>query len=298
MNGVLALQCSLLLLAGSQTEKKQTVEDSWTHVHAAKEQVRIVKMVAEIMTTVSDKNTAATGIDKLKMLRKDSLAYWLRSQKLLETTEELDAKFQREGEAASNLFRSEVTRIKTVQGGAGVRQEIQALFLAMMRGCESGEKLNWRWSDEKADLAYSIKKHLENCDMEVVRETQYTPISIRDKRERRAIYSPNGPFKNDLYFVFSRWKGTLYIAEHNTIATGCTVVALDLKTGKTLWRSRLFGTGPTPIMHSKYSNAINIETDGKRIIIFGREDDGRYVECLDINTGVTLANQRFDSDPE
>ncbi len=75
---------------------------------------------------------------------------------------------------------------------------------------------------------------------------------------------------------------------------GCEVVAVNLLTGKELWRTRLFGTGPTPEWHSKYGNQVNIETDGKRVVIYGNENDGRYVEHLDINTGKTLANRRFE----
>jgi hypothetical protein len=295
MNLAFSVPYCLVMLVSVQTEGKQAVKGRLTYVDAAREEVRIFKTTAEILATVSDKEAADAAIENLRVLRKDAQAYWRDSQNLQETTEEIDETLRKDADSALARFRSEVSRIKYVQGGAGVRQEIQAIFLAFTRGCDSAEKLTWRWSDEKADLAYSIKTHLHDCNLEVVQEKEYGPIKIRGKSDGKVIYSTE---RFSSYFVCTRWKQTIYIAAHSSIATGCTVIALDLNTGKELWKTRLCGTGPTPFMHSKYSNAINIETDGKRVIIFGKEDDGRYAECLDIVTGATLANQRFDIDPE
>jgi hypothetical protein len=299
MTRLVALHCVLFLLAGGQPEKKRADEDSFTVVQAAKEEVRLIKVAAEIMTRVADKKTASTAVDSLKMLRKGARVYWLKTQKLRESTTELDADFQKEAEAALSLFQSEVYRIKGVQGGAEVRQGIQALFLAKERGCDSEDELKWQWSDEKASLTYSVKQHLQDSDVEVISGKEfYTPIKIRTNKDQQVLYSIDGHLRGHQSIVFTRWKETLFLAEYCPIATGCEVVALDLKTGKTYWKSRLFGTGPTPLWHSKYSNHINIETDGKRVIVYGNEDDGQYVEHLDINTGKTLGNRRFDSDPD
>ena len=295
MNVAFCLPCCLVMLVSVQTEGKQAVKGRLTYLDAAREEVRIFKTTAEILATVADKVTAEAAIAKLKIVRKDALAYWRNAQNLQETVEEIDETLRKDADSVLKRFRSEVYRIKHVQGGSGVRQEIQSIFLAYTRGCDSTEKLTWRWSDDKADLAYSIKAHLQDCDLEVVREIEHGPIKLRGKSDRKVIYTTE---RFSSYFVCTRWKQTLYIAAHSSIATGCTVIALDLNTGKELWNTRLCGTGPTPFMHSKYSNAINIETDGKRVIIFGKEDDGRYAESLDITTGATLANQRFDTDPE
>jgi hypothetical protein len=170
---------------------------------------------------------------------------------------------------------------------------IGALLLGVARS-NSGEHLEWRWSKEKASLAYSIKQHLQDYEVECVRGKEYyTPIIFCTKKEHKIIYSLE---KGHESIVFTRWNDTLFIAEYSPIATGCEVVALDLKTGKQLWKSRLQGIGPTG--HSKYLNRVNIETDGKRIIVNGNEVHGRYVEHLDINTGKTLANKKLAADTE
>src|SRR5579859_2019854 len=172
---------------------------------------------------------------------------------------------------------------------------IGAVFLVLTKddigeplGCDFGKQLEWRWSKEKADLAYCIKKHLPDYDVELGNgKNFYTPITIRSRRDRSIVYFLQ---KGHQRIVFTRLKDTLFIAEYCPIATGCEVVALDLNTGSKLWSSLLQGIGPTG--HSEYLNRVNIETDGKRIVVNGNEAHGRYIEILSPRTGTTLVNKK------
>jgi hypothetical protein len=157
---------------------------------------------------------------------------------------------------------------------------------------QSGKPLEWRWSKDKASLAYSTQQHLPDYEVErVLPKEYYTPINIRTKQDRKLIYSYKEASEST---VFTRAKEILYVAEYCPIATGCEVVAVDLKSGKQLWKTQLRGIGPTG--HSKYLNLVNIETDGQIVIVTGNEAHGRYIEHLDIQTGKTLANKEFDAD--
>jgi hypothetical protein len=157
---------------------------------------------------------------------------------------------------------------------------------------KSGQPLEWRWSKGKAGLTYSTERHLPDYEVErVLPKEHYTPINIRTKQDRTAVYSYKGASERT---VFTRWKDTLYVAEYSPIATGCEVVAVDLKTGKQFWGSQLEGIGPTG--HSQYLNLVNIETDGQIIIVTGNEAHGRYIEHLDIQSGKTLANKKLAAD--
>jgi hypothetical protein len=71
------------------------------------------------------------------------------------------------------------------------------------------------------------------------------------------------------------------------------VVAVDLKTGKRLWKTNLQGLGP--IAHTKYRNRVIIEVDDRRVTVYGNESSGRYVEQLDPRTGKTLANKKLEA---
>jgi hypothetical protein len=86
--------------------------------------------------------------------------------------------------------------------------------------------------------------------------------------------------------------GVLYRAEFNPHASGCAVVAYDLKTREHLWRSELKGLGP--VDHSKYFNAVRVEPVGEAALaVYGKESAGRYVEVVSLKTGRTLGHKLF-----
>jgi hypothetical protein len=93
---------------------------------------------------------------------------------------------------------------------------------------------------------------------------------------------------------------SLYVTDYDIIATGCTVVAYNLATGKKAWAKELEGIGP--VGHSKYRNyvAMGVERhpkvkDAFALVITGWEAHGAYVEVIDLLTGEKLANKKFDS---
>lgn len=160
--------------------------------------------------------------------------------------------------------------------------------------CEAGEppvKLEWKWSKENADLVHCIDRHLEDFQVEIVRPKGIgNPLAIRVMNDGKESMS----FKGHWATVFTRHDDTLYLAEYSPRSTGCKVIALDLKSGKQLWTTTLQGIGP--IRHSQYFNLVNIDIDGKRIIVCGNEVGGRYVEHLDVKTGKIIANKKLEAD--
>lgn len=81
---------------------------------------------------------------------------------------------------------------------------------------------------------------------------------------------------------------TVYVAHYCAIASGATLLALDLKTGQQRFATTLRGLGP--IDHSKYSNHIVLKEQDGFVVVFGNEAAGRYVEVVDPQTGKTLSN--------
>jgi hypothetical protein len=82
---------------------------------------------------------------------------------------------------------------------------------------------------------------------------------------------------------------TLYSARHSDISSGCTVHALDVQTGREKWAVSLSGLGP--IAHSKYFNLVQTRMLGGRIVVFGWEAAGRYIEARDTATGALVSHQ-------
>ena len=150
------------------------------------------------------------------------------------------------------------------------------------------EPLQWHWSREKANLTYCIIHHLPDYEVQRIADPYFglnERVEFRSKENHALPYSIESGHE---YIVFTRSNDTLYIADYHFNSSGCEVVAINLKTGKQLWKSSLHGIGP--IDHFEYLNFVNIETDGQRILVSGNEAGGRYVELLDIMTGETQAN--------
>ena len=81
----------------------------------------------------------------------------------------------------------------------------------------------------------------------------------------------------------------MYSARHSDISSGCALYAFDLQTGRLKWTVNLTGLGP--IAHSKYFNLVQTKMIGGRVVVFGWEAAGRYVEARDAATGAMISHQ-------
>jgi outer membrane protein assembly factor BamB len=86
-------------------------------------------------------------------------------------------------------------------------------------------------------------------------------------------------------------RGKLYAALYSRYAAGCRVLTLDASSGHRLWETRLTGVGS--VMHSKYMNRVQMRMKGKRLVVFGDESGGRYIEVLDPLSGRSIHNRRL-----
>ncbi len=81
----------------------------------------------------------------------------------------------------------------------------------------------------------------------------------------------------------------LFVADYIAIATGVIVSAIDPSSGARLWSTNLFGAGP--VSHSKYRNSVQMAMVDRRLVVFGWESAGKYVEILDPASGADLGNR-------
>ena len=88
--------------------------------------------------------------------------------------------------------------------------------------------------------------------------------------------------------------GTLFFADWSTVGTGGEVVAVDLSSGKEVWRANLDALGN--ISHFGYSNRIRMEYRRDAVWVLGKESFGNYVEVKDPETGKTVAHRVFDKE--
>lgn len=84
---------------------------------------------------------------------------------------------------------------------------------------------------------------------------------------------------------------TLFVVRYHPFATGASVEALDLASGRTLWTHRLEGCGP--VSHSEYFNAVQARAEGRHLAVFGSEIACRYVELVHGEKGATVKQERL-----
>jgi hypothetical protein len=150
----------------------------------------------------------------------------------------------------------------------------------------AAEEKKWTWSDDRATAEASARALGGGY------RVQFDPTPGRPwastltlTREGRAIHSWEG----DPYSVFVLAHDVLYRADFLPTRTGCAVIAYDLKGGRPLWKTDLWGVPVST--HSQYRNRINLEIDDRHMVVYGNESFGRYIELLDLKTGKTVGQR-------
>ena len=86
--------------------------------------------------------------------------------------------------------------------------------------------------------------------------------------------------------------GILVYNIYSTLSTGCRLIGFDLNSGSELWQNELQGLGS--IDHNKYSNSVILrQTAPDTVTAWGDEISGRYIESVDIRTGISTYHRKF-----
>jgi len=144
----------------------------------------------------------------------------------------------------------------------------------------------WRWNE---DITSPLNCYTGGYDLrlDASGKVQRVVISLLDNG--KIIYSWVG----HCYSVFMVADNRLYYAKFRYTAPGGSIVAVDLKSGKEIWNSKLEGAAP-PMGFSGYSNRMNLDVQGPIVILYGEESGGRrYVEYKDSATGKTVGHKLF-----
>jgi outer membrane protein assembly factor BamB len=150
----------------------------------------------------------------------------------------------------------------------------------------------WDWSAAHASPLHCLLQQAgDRYDLTLSRDHREPGIiTISVSRDHKPVYEWTG----HAYSVFQIVGDRLYYADYSTSSSGGAVVAVDLATGKTLWREPLQALGP--IEHSKYFNRLNLAADEAAVRVTGNESAGRYIEVKDAATGRTIANRQLPAE--
>jgi hypothetical protein len=150
------------------------------------------------------------------------------------------------------------------------------------------DEANWEFRCGD-DFTGCLAHELRDYKLELARENgSFTKFVLRVLADGKAIYS----FSVHLESVFLERDGVLYHADFSANASGCMIVAHDLKANKQLWKTDLKGIGP--VAHSKYANEVRMMTyKSDALMIYGKESFGKYIEILELKSGKTVGHKLF-----
>ncbi|HVV71475.1 MAG TPA: hypothetical protein VHI52_08260 [Verrucomicrobiae bacterium] len=129
---------------------------------------------------------------------------------------------------------------------------------------------------------------LNQCprDFDVDIRTKDSGVTVSLLKNGKTIYS----FDDCIKGVFGVLDNTLWYATYSVINQGGTVYAVNLSTGKQLWKHVLEGVADDR-SYARYSNALNLTADGQQVTILGKESFGWYIEVIDAKTGKTISHK-------
>lgn len=149
----------------------------------------------------------------------------------------------------------------------------------------------WSWEPEEACLFHCAFKEFWNFRTEIVipkREGFRNKLLVRLFEDGKEIYS----FEAYRSTVFTRQGDILYLADFCPVSSGCSILAIDFRAKKQLWKAELRGIGP--VSHSKYFNQVTVHLVANDLLLVrGNEAFGRYLEFVNIKTGKTVGNKVF-----
>ncbi len=154
---------------------------------------------------------------------------------------------------------------------------------------EDPQSIHWRWDDTSAGGSRVA------LDVDGQGHAVFGPVggaafairAVRPSGDTAWTYPVSGGTADAASLVAHG--GTLYAALYRAHVTGGRVLALDAMTGRPIWEVPLRGLGP--LHHSKYANRLQATFVSDRLVVFGDESGGRYVEVLDPADGRVLAHR-------
>ena len=148
----------------------------------------------------------------------------------------------------------------------------------------------WKWSDDKASILQPLLTGSRLYDVSVTNpkseRRNMLNVKISSGGETLCQWESHG----EGAFVFAKSDSMVVYSQYSPIASGCRLVAFSLSDKKQMWQTDLKGIGP--VEHSKYRNRINLILKDDRLIVYGNESSGKYIEVVDLNSGETISNRQ------
>jgi hypothetical protein len=146
----------------------------------------------------------------------------------------------------------------------------------------------WNWVPERASAKFSAQNFKGDFEAKVVEKEGSKSVTVRFFKGDDVVFA----FEGHKETVFFGRDNIVYYSEFSQTASGCTIIAYDLKAKKQLWKSSLKALGP--ISRTHYRNQVILDIKDDAVHILGSETAGKYVEYLDLKKGELLGQMIFE----
>lgn len=140
---------------------------------------------------------------------------------------------------------------------------------------------DWRFDPLSAHVLNSLSRAPADYPVEITkaaRRSDWLRVRVRNAEGNVVVAWEAHPFA-----VFAIRGNRLYRTDFDPELTGGSVLAVDLRTGQQIWRTRLQALGK--VSKVDYRNRMNLIVEEQSVVIYGHESAGDYVEYLDPATG-------------
>lgn len=148
------------------------------------------------------------------------------------------------------------------------------------------DDIRWYFKDGHAEFQHYADLIPDEYSLKVEGQGDDTTALIL--RGDQIIYS----FPAHKHTTFVIQDVILYYTNYSPEASGCEIIAYNLQERKMKWRQTLVALGAHS--NATRNNRVSLIPWNKQIIIFGNEDNKRYLEALDLQTGQTLHNRQIE----
>lgn len=150
------------------------------------------------------------------------------------------------------------------------------------------ENIKWQWDETKLDNTAIYCGSQLNYVFDEVANTAKLQLSDLSG-EVKIIWEGKNVFA-ETAFLYIEGK-VLFAAIYSQGSTGCMIVALNLETGKTIWERQLISLGS--VGHSRYRNRVQMILTDNKLVVFGWESGGKYIEISNPASGDLILNRKI-----
>ncbi|HPE75148.1 MAG TPA: hypothetical protein PLC80_03630 [Draconibacterium sp.] len=150
------------------------------------------------------------------------------------------------------------------------------------------ENVKWQWDETKLDnTAIYCGSQLNYVFDEVVNTGRLQLSDVSGNVN--IIWEGKNVYADTAFLLID--ENVLFAAVYSQSSTGCKILALNLSSNQILWENQLLGLGS--VGHSRYRNKVQMILTDNKLVVFGQELGGKYIEVRNPASGDLILNRKI-----